>query len=88
LHELIHQSSLEQTSSSVLVRPQDIHFSNAQDATFVANVHRCIFRGERYDIELALKDGQRLLAYSDVPMPLESQHYVRLDQAWSLEREL
>ncbi len=87
LHELIRQHSTDKAVSSVLVRPQDIHFVSADDSALAVSVHSCIFRGERYDIELTLKDGQRLLAYSDVPMTLESQHQVRLGQAWSLESE-
>ncbi|WP_369920088.1 ABC transporter ATP-binding protein [Marinomonas polaris] len=87
LHELIRQHSSDKAASSVLVRPQDIHFVSADDSALAVSVHSCIFRGERYDIELTLKDGQRLLAYSDVPMTLESQHQVRLGQAWSLESE-
>ncbi|UTV99667.1 ABC transporter ATP-binding protein [Marinomonas rhizomae] len=87
LHELIRQHSSDKASSSVLVRPQDIHFVSADDSALAVSVHSCIFRGERYDIELMLKNGQRLLAYSDVPMTLESQHQVRLGQAWSLESE-
>ena len=87
LHELIRQHSSDKASSSVLVRPQDIHFVSADDSALAVSVHSCIFRGERYDIELTLKNGQRLLAYSDVPMTLESQHQVRLGQAWSLESE-
>lgn len=87
LHELIRQHSPDKAVSSVLVRPQDIHFVSSDNSTLAASVHRCIFRGERYDIELTLNDGQRLLAYSDVPMTLASQHHVRLGQAWSLESE-
>jgi iron(III) transport system ATP-binding protein len=87
LHELIHQYSSERATSSVLVRPQDIEFVRADDSALAVRVHRCIFRGERYDIELILNDGQRLLAYSDVPMTVESKHHVRLGQAWSLENE-
>lgn len=87
LTELIRQHSPDKAASSVLVRPQDIHFVGADDSALIVSVHSCIFRGERYDIELTLKDGQRLLAYSDVPMTLESQHQVRLGQAWSLESE-
>ncbi|WP_409418869.1 ABC transporter ATP-binding protein [Marinomonas sp. RS-M-Aa-14] len=87
LHALIRQHSPDKAASSVLVRPQDIHFVSADDSALAVSVHSCIFRGERYDIELTLKDGQRLLAYSDVPMTRESQHQVRLGQAWSLESE-
>lgn len=87
LHELMQQSPTEKSTGSVLVRPQDIHFVSGQGGALVACVHSCVFRGERYDIELTLKDGQCLLAYSDVPMALESLHYVRLQQAWSLEGE-
>lgn len=87
LHALIRQHSPDKAASSVLVRPQDIHFVSADDSALTGSVHSCIFRGERYDIELTLKDGQRLLAYSDVPMTLDSQHQVRLGQAWSLESE-
>ncbi|RCX08467.1 ABC transporter ATP-binding protein [Marinomonas foliarum] len=88
LHELIDQHSPDRAASSVLVRPQDIHFVSADDSALIVSVHSCIFRGERYDIELTLKDGHRLLAYSDVPMALDSQHHIRLGQAWSLEREV
>ncbi|WP_417527717.1 ABC transporter ATP-binding protein [Marinomonas shanghaiensis] len=87
LHELIRQHSPDKAASSVLVRPQDIDFVSADNSALAVSVHSCIFRGERYDIELTLKDGQRLLAYSDVPMTIESQHQVRLGQAWSLESE-
>ncbi|RBP85022.1 ABC transporter ATP-binding protein [Marinomonas rhizomae] len=87
LYELICQYSPEKTASSVLVRPQDIEFVSSHDAALEVRVYSCIFRGERYDIELTLNDGQRLLAYSDIPMTLENQHFVRLGQAWSLESE-
>ena len=87
LHELMQQPATKSSTGSVLVRPQDIHFVSEQDDALVACVYSCVFRGERYDIELTLKDGQSLFAYSDVPMALESLHYVRLQQAWSLEGE-
>jgi iron(III) transport system ATP-binding protein len=87
LHGLIEKHSPEQVCSSVLVRPQDISFVSIGDLSIPVTVDNCIFRGERYDIELTLEDGQQLLTYSDVPMTINSQHLVRLEQAWSLESE-
>lgn len=88
LHEVMQQSLTEKSGGFVLVRPQDINFVSEKDENaLVAYVNGCVFRGERYDIELTLKDGQCLLAYSEVAMVLESLHYVRLQQAWSLEGE-
>ena len=87
LHGLIRTYSAQKTASNVLVRPQDIHFTDAGIDSLDVTVRNGIFRGERYDIELTLNNGQTLLAYSDVPMTLGSQHHVRLGQAWSLESE-
>ena len=87
LHDLIKRYSSEQVFSSVLVRPQDIRFVPADAFSIVVTVDNCIFRGERYDIELTLEDGQKLLTYSDVPMTINSPHHIRLEQAWSLESE-
>ncbi|QUX93944.1 ABC transporter ATP-binding protein [Marinomonas sp. CT5] len=87
LHELIGLRSSDKPARSVLVRPQDIVFVSTEESALAVHVQSCIFRGERYDIELTLNDGQRLLAYSDVPMSLNSLHHVRLGQAWSLESE-
>lgn len=99
LQELLRQSLLkgqseqtplsQKTTSPVLVRPQDIHFiNNPLEEGFSVKVRNCIFRGERYDIELILADGQRLQAYSDVPMDQDSQHTIHLEQAWSLETDV
>jgi iron(III) transport system ATP-binding protein len=92
LHRLIAGYSPQKITSNVLVRPQDIAFVEASadvasSKPLAVTVRHCIFRGERYDIELILNNGQTLLAYSDVPMTLESVHHVRLGQAWSLESE-
>lgn len=88
LHNLLEYDSCEQTHGFVLVRPQDIKFVSISNSSISAIVNNSIFRGERYDIELTLQDGQTLLAYSDVPMEINSQHYVCLEQAWSLEHNL
>ncbi|ETX12244.1 ABC transporter ATP-binding protein [Marinomonas ushuaiensis DSM 15871] len=87
LHGLIERYSSEGAFSSVLVRPQDIHFVSVDGLSIPVTVDNCIFRGERYDIGLTLKDGQQVLTYSDVPMTTNSLHYIRLEQAWSLESE-
>ncbi|MGJ8645823.1 MAG: ABC transporter ATP-binding protein [Marinomonas colpomeniae] len=87
LHDLIERYSSEQVFSSVLVRPQDINFVPIGDLSIVVTVNNCIFRGERYDVELTLEDGQKLLTYNDMPMTVNSQHHIRLEQAWSLESE-
>jgi iron(III) transport system ATP-binding protein len=92
LHRLMDGYSPQKITSNVLVRPQDIEFVDASadvasSKPLAVTVRHCIFRGERYDIELILNNGQTLLAYSDVPMTLESVHHVRLGQAWSLESE-
>jgi iron(III) transport system ATP-binding protein len=71
----------------VLVRPQDIEFTNGTETTLMATVSSSVFRGERYDIGLTLEDGQRLLAFSDEPMKIASEHTIAINQAWSLERE-
>ncbi|MDY0205876.1 MAG: ABC transporter ATP-binding protein [Pseudomonas sp.] len=87
IHKLIQQHSPKTVCSSVLIRPQDIRLVGAAPHALSVAVHSCTFRGERYDIELTLKDGQRLLAYSDVPMMLASEHHIHIVQAWTLETE-
>ena len=92
LYRLMDGYSPQKITSNVLVRPQDIAFVDASadvasSKPLAVTVRNCIFRGERYDIELMLNNGQTLSAYSDVPMTLDSQHHVCLAQAWSLESE-
>ncbi len=85
LHERLQGSDRGGVTSHVLVRPQDITFSDSSMFGLPVVVKQCIYRGERYDIELLLSNGQALLAYSDVPLMQGSSHFVVLHQAWSLE---
>ncbi|GAB3483512.1 ABC transporter ATP-binding protein [Marinomonas epiphytica] len=78
-------NATDQTSQgAVLVRPQDVRFTESPDGLAV-EVENCIFRGERYDIELRTANGQSLLAYSELPLSRGQHCYVQVDQAWSLE---
>ncbi|WP_191603228.1 ABC transporter ATP-binding protein [Marinomonas algicola] len=87
LHRILQSHDSATDSSSVLVRPNDIQFMADDVNALPVRVQACIFRGERYDIELTLADGQFLLAYSDLPIKETGEKFVRIKQAWALEGE-
>lgn len=88
LHALIAKKTIKKNKSSVLIRPQHIEFVNHDNNALLVTVYSSIFRGEKYDIELQLLDGQRLLAYSNIPLEIKSTHHVFLLHAWSLEDDV
>jgi len=51
--------------ADVLIRPEHVH--RAADGIAMRTVS-CVFEGERFALDLALSDGQRLKAYSSVAM--------------------
>ncbi|MCZ2720273.1 ABC transporter ATP-binding protein [Marinomonas sp. 15G1-11] len=88
LHQIVQMVNASAATSSILIRPHDIQFVEENVDALSVQVRTCIFRGERYDVELILNDGQALLAYSEYPMIEGSKHYVRLIQAWALEEDV
>lgn len=68
----------------VLVRPESLRL--APDAGVTSRVINCVYRGERYDIELQLACGQVLLAYYQQPLAVGAQIGVSFTEGWSLEQ--
>nr|WP_283101619.1 ABC transporter ATP-binding protein [Halomonas populi] len=68
----------------VLVRPEHVQLG-AQGLS--ARVERSIFRGERYDLSLSLRDRTPLLAYSPHALAEGSEVKVMLSQGWCLGSE-
>ncbi|HKS33175.1 MAG TPA: ABC transporter ATP-binding protein [Enterobacteriaceae bacterium] len=70
------------TPQPVLVRPEHVQIA---DEGLSAEVESCIYQGERYLLDLRLRDGQTLSAFHHSPVaPGESVH-LRLTQGWRLE---
>ncbi|MFC3394447.1 ABC transporter ATP-binding protein [Brenneria rubrifaciens] len=65
----------------ILIRPE--HVEVAADG-LVAQVESCIYQGERYLLQLRLKDGQPLTAYHYAPLSERQPVAVRLHQGWRL----
>lgn len=72
----------------VLVRPQHVrlHQRPAEWGELAARVEDCVFRGERYEVQLTLAGGQRLLAYHEAGLAPGAAVAVELMQAWGLEQ--
>ncbi|KAF1023556.1 MAG: Spermidine/putrescine import ATP-binding protein PotA [Paracidovorax wautersii] len=75
----------------VLVRPEHVRLalqgSGADEADALpGRVHECVFKGERYEIRLALADGQALVAYHAQPIAVGTPVAVRITQGWGLSR--
>jgi iron(III) transport system ATP-binding protein len=68
----------------ILVRPQHVDLC-ATSNMLQGLVRDCIFRGERYDIFLALENGDTLHAYHTEPLTIGSIRQLSIQQAWSLE---
>ncbi|WP_039055034.1 ABC transporter ATP-binding protein [Enterobacter sp. Bisph1] len=66
----------------VLVRPEHVQIT---DEGLSAEVQSCIYQGERYLLELRLRDGQSLSAFHFAPLPAYQTVCVRLKQGWRLE---
>lgn len=66
----------------VLVRPEHVQIANEG---LSAEVESCIYQGERYLLELRLRDGQRLSAFHCAPLQQQQAISVRLNQGWRLE---
>jgi len=66
----------------VLVRPEHVQIANDG---LSAEVESCIYQGERYLLELRLRDGQRLSAFHCAPLQQQQAISVRLNQGWRLE---
>ena len=69
----------------VLVRPQAVHLHQQENTGLAAQVERCIYRGERYDLSLRLSNGQQLLTYSESFVKVGQTVRVSLQQGWALE---
>ncbi|OBA00932.1 ABC transporter ATP-binding protein [Halomonas sp. G11] len=74
-------------TQSVLVRPEHIQTSMQPSGhhQLTAKVENVIFRGERYELNLRLPNGETLLTYHYVAPTLGSQVGVSLQQGWCLE---
>lgn len=69
----------------VLVRPQAVHLHQQENTGLAAQVERCIYRGERYDLSLRLSNGQQLLTYSDSFLTTGQTVRVSIQHGWALE---
>ncbi|CAI8802177.1 ABC transporter ATP-binding protein [Kosakonia sp. YIM B13611] len=65
----------------VLVRPE--HVQVTRDG-LSAEVQSCIYQGERYLLDLRLRDGQTLSAFHHAPLQRKQAVAVRLMQGWRL----
>lgn len=72
----------------VLLRPQHVrlHQRPAQWGELAGQVEDCVFRGERYEVQLVLAGGQRLLAYHEAGLAVGDVVAAELRQAWGLEQ--
>lgn len=72
----------------LLVRPQHVRLFRRPPewGELAARVEDCVFRGERYEVQLVLADGQRLLAYHESGIAVGDYVAVSLLQAWGLEQ--
>ncbi|ADZ90886.1 ABC transporter ATP-binding protein [Marinomonas mediterranea] len=71
----------------LLIRPQHVTLKEKiTETSLFGTVSECVFRGERYDVYLALSGNRRLHAYSDTPINIGEQRAFEVSQAWSLER--
>lgn len=81
----------------VLIRPEHIQLhldSSVHDTppplssaaqTLQASVRSCFFRGERYEIKVALINGDELTCYHHSGLTEGAQIHLTLEQGWSLE---
>ena len=76
---------LDSIGESILVRPQAVTIN--VETGIPATVTQCVFRGEHYDIELRLVDGQTLFAYHSQIIPIGTLTFVSIDNGWGLEQE-
>ncbi|PTB18820.1 ABC transporter ATP-binding protein [Trinickia symbiotica] len=67
----------------VLVRPQHVQLD---ESGVVGEVRDCVFRGERYEVLIALPDHQQLLTYHNCHVAIGQRVTARISQAWGLER--
>ncbi|MEQ4454303.1 ABC transporter ATP-binding protein [Kosakonia sp. YIM B13605] len=66
----------------VLVRPEHVQVTSGG---LSAEVESCIYQGERYLLDLRLRDGQTLSAFHHAPLQRKQAVAVRLTQGWRLE---
>lgn len=66
----------------VLVRPEHVQVTSEG---LSAEVQSCIYQGERYLLDLRLRDGQTLSAFHHAPLQCKQVVAVRLTQGWRLE---
>ncbi len=75
-----------QGATPVLIRPESLRLHPSFG--IAARVSGCVFRGERYDIELLLADGQTLLAYHSQALAIDQKIHVQCGDGWALEPSL
>ena len=79
-------NSVKQNATQVLIRPESLHLDPSEGIH--ARISNCIYRGERYDVELTLLDGQILQAYHQQPLIIGQHIYVQCGDGWALEPTL
>ncbi|MGY5959010.1 ABC transporter domain-containing protein [Kosakonia sp. BK9b] len=78
----LHSGFAPGALQAVLVRPE--HVQVADDGLSV-QVESCIYQGERYLLEMRLRDGQTVTAFHHSPFAPGQTVCVRLMQGWRLE---
>lgn len=73
----------------VLLRPEHVHLHAMLDTPSAgllqAVVQECVFKGERYDVWVQLRDGQRVMAYHPSACAPGTVVQLTVQQGWGLE---
>lgn len=84
-YALLHDGFVHSTryrQQPVLIRPEHVQVA---DEGLSVEVENCIYQGERYQLDLRLRDGQTLSAFHHAPVLPQQTLCVRLLQGWRLE---
>lgn len=80
-HGAITLAKDAQASLPAHIRPRDVTLS---DEGIAAQVVACIYRGERYVLELTLASGESLVAYADCAHQRGREVHCQIERAWTL----
>ena len=73
-------------TTAVLIRPDSITLNTVDGLSAV--VINCVYRGERYDIDLMLANKQTLQAYYHQALPLGEKILLQCSHGWALEQSV
>lgn len=71
-------------NSPIIIRPQHVLLNLTTG--IAAQVMACIYRGERYEITVALAAKQQLLAYHTESLTVGSTVFLQISQAWGVSQ--